>query len=225
MIAPGSVLTRRPPDWVMAAELVETNQIYARRVAAIKPQWAEQVGAHLVKRSYGEARWDERGGRAVTTETVTLYGLTLANDRVIGLDRIDPDGARAWFITKALVENAAAPQWAQRHPFLDHNATFLRGVRRMADRVRRVEIVDDEMLFDFYDERVGGEVTSTQHFDRWWKEGASNRAEAIRPDRRVRHRRAASRRLPRCAGASRHEVATSNCRSPIGTRRVSRSTG
>ena len=170
VIAPGSVLTRRPPDWVMAAELVETNQIYARRVAAIKPQWAEQVGAHLVKRSYGEARWDEKGGRAVTTETVTLYGLPLANDRVIGLDRIDPDGARAWFITKALVENAAAPQWAQRHPFLDHNATFLLGVRRMADRVRRIEIVDDEMLFDFYDQRVGSEVTSTQHFDRWWKD-------------------------------------------------------
>ncbi|MET0908632.1 MAG: ATP-dependent RNA helicase HrpA, partial [Ilumatobacteraceae bacterium] len=170
VIAPGSVLTRRPPDWVMAAELVETNQIYARRVAAIKPQWAEQVGAHLVKRSYGEARWDERGGRAVTTETVTLYGLTLANDRVIGYEKVDPDGARAWFITKALVEDAAAPQWSQRLAFLAGNAAFLRGVRRMADRVRRVEIVDDEMLFDFYDQRVGRDVTSTQHFDRWWKD-------------------------------------------------------
>ncbi len=174
VIAPGSVLTRRPPEWVMAAELVETNQLYARRVAAIKPQWIEHAGAHLVKRAYGEARWDERGGRAVTTETVTLYGLTVANERVIGLDRIDPAGARAWFITKALVENAAAPQWQQRQAFLARNETFLAGVRRLADRVRRVEIVDDEMLFDFYDQRVGNAVTSTQHFDRWWKQERRN---------------------------------------------------
>ncbi len=186
----------------MAAELVETNQIYARRVAAIKPQWAEQAGAHLVKRSYGDARWDERGGRAVTTETVTLYGLTLANDRVIGLDRIDPDGARAWFITKALVENAAAPQWAQRQPFLERNAAFLRGVRRMADRVRRIEIVDDEMLFDFYDERVGPDVTSTQHFDRWWKDIRRTEPTPLRPDRRVRQRLVAPRRVPRRVAAA-----------------------
>ena len=170
VIATGSVLTKRPPDWVMAAELVETNQIYARRVAGIKPQWAEQVGAHLVKRSYGDARWDERGGRAVVTENVTLYGLPLVTDRVIGYDRVDPAAARAWFITKALVEGAGAVPWMQRHDFLGRNADFLRRVRRMADRLRRVEIVDDEMLFDFYDERVGGDVTSAQHFDRWWKD-------------------------------------------------------
>ena len=180
VIATGSVLTRRPPDWVMAAELVETNQIYARRVAGIKPQWAEDVGAHLVKRSYGDARWDERGGRAVVTENVTLYGLPLVTDRVIGYDRVDPAAARAWFITKALVEGEAAPPWMQRHEFLTRNAAFLRGVRRMADRLRRVEIVDDEMLFDFYDVRVGRDVTSTQHFDRWWKE--ARRADAARLD-------------------------------------------
>ena len=180
VIATGSVLTRRPPDWVMAAELVETNQIYARRVAGIKPQWAEQVGAHLVKRSYGEARWDERGGRAVVTESVTLYGLPLVTDRVIGYDRVDPAAARAWFITKALVEGEAAPPWMQRHDFLTRNAAFLRGVRRMADRLRRIEIVDDEMLFDFYDARVGRDVSSTQHFDRWWKE--ARRTDAARLD-------------------------------------------
>ncbi len=170
VIAPGSVLIRRPADWVMAAELVETDQLYARRVAAIKPQWVERAGAHIVKRSYGEARWDERGGRAVTTETVTLYGLTLVSDRVVGYDRVDAAAARAWFITKALVEGASAPHWQQRHRFFEHNEAFLRDVRRMADRVRRVEVVDDEMLFDFYDERVGEGVTSTQHFDRWWKD-------------------------------------------------------
>ena len=103
VIAPGSVLTRKPADWVMAAELVETNQIYARRVAEIDPRWAERAGAHLIKRSYGEPRWDPKGGRAVVVEQVTLYGLPLVSDRVIGLDRVDPAAARAWFITKTFV--------------------------------------------------------------------------------------------------------------------------
>ena len=87
VIAPGSALTRRPPPWVMAAELVETNQLYARRVAKIEPKWAEQVGAHLVKRSFDNVRWDPKAGRAVATESVTLYGLPIVSDRV---DRLRP---------------------------------------------------------------------------------------------------------------------------------------
>ena len=64
MIAPGSVLAKQPPRWVMAGELVETNRLWARRVAAVQPEWAERLGAHLVKRSYGEPRWDDARGRA-----------------------------------------------------------------------------------------------------------------------------------------------------------------
>ena len=170
VIAPGSVLTRRPPPWVMAAELVETNQLYARRVAKIEPKWAERAGAHLVKRSHDNVRWDPKGGRAVATEQVTLYGLPIVSDRVIGYDRVDEAQARAWFITKALIErDVADAAWVGRQKFLTRNAEFLDHLRRMAARVRRLELVDDEMLFDFYADRVGSEVTSVRHFDRWWK--------------------------------------------------------
>ena len=170
VIAPGSVLTRRPPPWVMAAELVETNQLYARRVAKIEPKWAERAGAHLVKRSYDNVRWDPKGGRAVATEQVTLYGLPIVSDRVIGYDRVDEAQARAWFITKALIERDVADSaWIGRQKFLTRNAEFLDHLRRMAARVRRLELVDDEMLFDFYADRVGAEVTSVRHFDKWWK--------------------------------------------------------
>ncbi|RLE16291.1 MAG: ATP-dependent RNA helicase HrpA, partial [Actinobacteria bacterium] len=170
VVAPGSVLTRRPPPWIMAAELVETNRLYARRVAAIQPEWAEKVGAHAVKRSHGDIRWDPKAGRAVVTETVTLYGLPIVSDRVIGYDRVNTAEARAWFITKALVEGEAANEgWSARNKFIAHNAEVLERIRRMAARARRVEIVDDEMLFEFFDDRVGDDVTSTRHFDRWWK--------------------------------------------------------
>ncbi|BAN01515.1 ATP-dependent RNA helicase HrpA [Ilumatobacter coccineus] len=170
VIAPGSVLTKKPPDWVMAAELVETNQIYARRVAEIDPRWAEKAGAHLVKRSYGEPRWDPKGGRAVVTEQVTLYGLPLVSDRLIGLDRVDPDAARAWFITKAFVEGDVAEHWSNKHRFFEFNDGVRRRVSSMSARMRGVELLDDQTLFDFYDERIDDDVTSAQHFDRWWKQ-------------------------------------------------------
>lgn len=182
VIGSGSALGRKPVDWVMAAELVETNQIYARRVAEIDPRWAEKAGAHLVKKSYGEPRWDPKGGRAVVTESVTLYGMPLVTDRVIGLDRVDPPAARAWFITKAFVEgpesgnkrvansgDQVAEAWRKRQKFLAHNDEVLDGLTALGDRTRGVEHIDDEALFAFYDARVGDDVTSTQHFDRWWK--------------------------------------------------------
>jgi ATP-dependent helicase HrpA len=171
VVAPGSVLTRRPPPWIMAAELVETNRLYARRVAAIQPQWAEKIGAHAVKRSHGDVRWDPKAGRAVVTEAVTLYGLPIVSDRVIGYDRVDVAEARAWFITKALVEGEVFDEgWQGRNKFIGHNNEVLDRIRKMAARARRVEIVDDEMLFEFFDDRVGDDVTSTRHFERWWKE-------------------------------------------------------
>ncbi len=187
VVASGSALGRKPVDWVMAAELVETNQIYARRVAEINPRWAEKAGAHLVKKSYGDPRWDPNGGRAVVTESVTLFGMPLVSDRVIGLDRVDPEAARAWFITKAFVEgpesgnkrvansgDQVAAAWRERQKFLAHNDAVLDGLTALGDRTRGVEHIDDDALFAFYDERVGADVTSTQHFDRWWK-GARQR--------------------------------------------------
>ena len=180
VIAPGSALTRRPPPWVMAAELVETNQLYARRVAKIEPKWAERAGAHLVKRAYENVRWDPKGGRAVATEQVTLYGLPIVSDRVIGYDRVDEAQARAWFITKALIErDVADTAWIGRQKFLARNAEFLEHLRRMAARVRRLELVDDEMLFDFYADRIGAEVTSVRHFDKWWKAERQRRPDLL----------------------------------------------
>jgi ATP-dependent helicase HrpA len=175
VIAPGSVLTKRPPEWVMAAELVETNRLYARRVAAIEPEWAEQLGGHLVKRSYGGPRWDAEQGRAVATERVTLYGLPLVADRVVGYDRADEAEARAWFITKALIEG----DWDSTHAFVERNAAVLGELRRMSDRARTVEPVDDETLFEFYDDRVGDGVTSGRHFDRWWREVSASRPDLL----------------------------------------------
>ncbi len=166
VIGRDSSLSRRSGRWVMAAELVETNRLWAHRVADIQPQWAEDAGAHLVTRSYGEARWDARRGTAVTTETVMLYGLAVVAGRTVGLGRIDPELARELFIRHALVEG----DWTTHHAFVEHNAAFVARVRSMEDRVRRRDLLDDEALARFYDERVGAGAVSTVDFDKWWKD-------------------------------------------------------
>ena len=165
VIAPGSVLIKRPPRWVMAAELVETNRLWARRVVAIKPEWAESLAEHLVKRTYTEPSWDARSGRAVTSETVLLYGLPIVANRTIGLGQVDRALAREMFIRHALV----AGDWETRHEFVAQNDQFVDRVRLLEARVRRTDLLDDDALFDFYDERIGREVVSGRHFDKWWK--------------------------------------------------------
>jgi ATP-dependent helicase HrpA len=165
-IFPGSALSRQQPQWVMAAELVETSRLWARTVAKIEPEWAEKLGAHLVKRSYSEPHWEAKQGAVIATEKVTLYGLPIVAARRINYGRIDPEVSRDLFIRHALVEG----EWRTSHQFFHHNRKLLDDVEKLEDRVRRRNIkVDDETLFDFYDKRVGAEVVSVRHFDTWWK--------------------------------------------------------
>jgi len=175
-IAPGSVLFKKPSQWVMVAELVETNRLWGRVAARIQPSWAEQLGAHLVKRSYGEPRWDERRGAGMVDERVTLYGLPLVTARRIPYAGVSPDDARDMFLHHALVEGS----WVTHHAFVEANRKLVEEVRALEDRARRRDIlVSGEALFDFYDRRVGPDVTSTRHFDRWWKDERRRRPDLL----------------------------------------------
>ncbi len=166
-IFPGSVLKGRNPQFVMAGELVETGRLWARQNAAIKPEWAEQLAEHLVKRSYSEPHWSKKRGAAMAHEKVTLYGVPLVADRLVGLGRVDPELAREMFLRHALVEG----EWHGRHKFLARNAELLAQAQELEHRSRRRDIVvDEQTLLDFYDARVPAEVVSAAHFDRWWKD-------------------------------------------------------
>jgi ATP-dependent helicase HrpA len=166
VIAPGSALAKRPPRWVMAAELVETSRLFARTVARTDPETIEKLAGHLVMRSYSEPRWDRRRAAAVATERVTLYGLPLVTGRQVNFGRIDPAEARELFIQHALVEG----QWDTRHEFLQRNADLIAEVGELEQRLRRRDvIVDDDALAEFFRQRIPADVISGAHFDRWWK--------------------------------------------------------
>jgi ATP-dependent helicase HrpA len=171
-IFPGSSLARKGPPAVMAAELVETSRLFARTVAAIDPAWAEQLAGDLVKRSYGEPRWEKKQGSAVADEKVTLYGVPIVPKRRIQLARIDPPQARELFLRHAMVEG----DW----PYsLDRNGLFdfVRANQELRDELGEVEertrrrdiLIDDEVVVDFYDRRVPADVTDVRRFEVWWK--------------------------------------------------------
>ncbi|HEX5296271.1 MAG TPA: ATP-dependent RNA helicase HrpA [Streptosporangiaceae bacterium] len=166
-IFPGSALTRKPPDWIVAAELVETSRLWARTVARIEPEWVEPLARHLVRHSYSEPHWEKKRGGAVALEKVTLYGVPLVTDRKVPYGRIDPAAARELFIRHALVEG----DWQTSHRFFAENRQLLAEAEEVEHRARRRGLVaGEDDLFAFYDARIPAEVVSAQHFDTWWKQ-------------------------------------------------------
>jgi len=165
-VFPGSALFKKPPRWVVAAELVETSRLWGRIAAKIEPEWVEPLAAHLVRRSYSEPHWSRRAAAVLAAEKVTLYGVPLVAARTVNYSAIDPALCRELFIRHALVEG----DWETRHAFFAENQRLLADAEELEHRVRRRNIVvDDQTIFDFYDARIPADVVSGRHFDAWWK--------------------------------------------------------
>jgi len=171
-VFPGSSLARKGPPAVMAAELVETSRLFARTVAAIDPAWAEPLAGDLVKRSYGQPRWEKRQGSAVADEKVTLYGVPIVPKRRIQLARIDAGQARELFIRHAMVDGDW-PYSVERNglfEFVRANQALRDELSEVEERTRRRDIlIDDEVVVEFYDRRVPRDVTDVRRFEVWWK--------------------------------------------------------
>jgi ATP-dependent helicase HrpA len=165
-VFPGSALFKKQPRWLMSAELVETSRLWARVNAKIEPEWVEPLAQHLVKHTYSEPHWEQKQAAVMAYERVTLYGVPLVAQRKVNYGRIDPETARDLFIRHALVEG----DWRTHHQFFRDNRKLIDEVEELEHRARRRDIlVDDETLYDFYDQRVPEHVVSGAHFDSWWK--------------------------------------------------------
>jgi ATP-dependent helicase HrpA len=166
-IAPGSPLARRSPHWIVAANLVETERLYARMVAQVQPSWIESAGAHLVRRTYGEAQWVPERGMVMARETVTLYGRVLSSGRQVNFAAIDPALARRMFVEEALVRG----QSSLRAAFLARNAAVRARLEQLEAKLRRRDLLAaDEAVTQFYLERIPADVATTRAFERWWRD-------------------------------------------------------
>jgi len=175
-IFPGSGLFKKPPKWVMVAELVETSKLWGRIAARIEPEWIEPLAQHLVKHHYSEPHWSKSQGAVMASEKVTLFGLPIVAARQVNYSNLDPLLCRELFIRHALVEG----DWQTRHAFFSANLKLRAEVEELEHKSRRRDIlVDDETLFSFYDRRIPSDVVSGRHFDRWWKQTARQQPELL----------------------------------------------
>ncbi|MDN5552082.1 MAG: DUF3418 domain-containing protein, partial [Brevibacterium sp.] len=163
---PGSGLFKKKPDFVMAAELVETSRLWARTVSAIEPDWVVEAAGDLVTRQYSDPHWSKKAGGSMVYEKISLYGVTLVSDRRVGYGTFDREAARDMFIRKGLIEG----DWHERFGFLETNAAVIDEAEALASRTRNRRVLDqDDALFEFYDERIPATITSAADFRAWWK--------------------------------------------------------
>ena len=173
---PASSLFKKPPKWVMVAELVETSKLWGRIAAKIEPEWIEPLATHLIKKSYSEPHWEKKQGAVAAFEKVTLYGLPIIAQRKVNYSKIDPALCRELFIRHALVEG----EWQTSHRFFKHNQQLRLEVEDLEHKSRRRDIlVDDETLFAFYDQRIPSDIVSVRHFDKWWKAAQQHDAQQL----------------------------------------------
>ncbi len=163
-IQPGSSLARSTPPLVMAFELVETSQLWARTVAEVRPEWIEEVGGHVLTRTLSEPRWSSRSASVVASERVTLFGVPIVAGRRADYASEHPVEAREIFLRSALVEG----DWETRQPLVAANRAVLDEATKMTDRMRRPDLlISDEALYEFYDARIPPDVVSGATLDKW----------------------------------------------------------
>jgi len=163
---PGAHLSKKPGRWIVVAELVETTRLFGRGIAAIEPQWLEQVGAHLLRKQVLDPHWEKKSAEVVALERATLYGLVVYSGRRTAYSRVDLHGAREIFIREALVGD----QWETKLPFLAANHKMIAKVEELEHKSRRQDVlVDDELIYAFYDQQIPPEVCSGRLLEDWYR--------------------------------------------------------
>jgi ATP-dependent helicase HrpA len=163
---PGAHLAKKPGRWIVAAELVETTRLFGRGIANIDVKWIEQVGGHLLKKQLLDPHWEKKAGQVVALERATLYGLAVYMNRRVDFGSVDPAAAREIFIRAALVGG----DWETKLPFAAANRRLIAQVEELEHKSRRQDVlVDDELIFAFYDQQVPADVHNAQEFERWYR--------------------------------------------------------
>ncbi|WP_326532798.1 ATP-dependent RNA helicase HrpA [Pseudorhodoferax sp.] len=166
---PGAHLKKKPGRWIAVAELVETTRLFGRGIANIEPQWLEEVGAHLLKKQLLDPHWEKKAAEVVALERATLYGLVIYNNRRMPYSRVDAAGAREIFIRQGLV----AGEWETKLPFAAANQRTIAQVEALEHKSRRQDVlVDEELIYAFYDAQLPAEVHSGRLFEAWWRDAS-----------------------------------------------------
>jgi ATP-dependent helicase HrpA len=180
LIHPSSPLQKKAGKWIMAAEITETTRLFGRCIARIEPDWLEKVGAHLVKRSYFDAHWEKKAMQVAGWERTTLYGVVINPKRRIHYGPLAPAEAREIFIRQGLVGEEIDEAYARRWPFFQHNQKLIREIEHLEHKQRRQDVlVDDELIYAFYNHLIPEGIHNGATFDHWRKEAERDNARLL----------------------------------------------
>ena len=186
---PGAHLSKKPGRWLVAAELVETTRLYGRGLAVIEPAWIPGIAGHLLKTQLLEPHWEKKAAEVVALERATLYGIVIYNNKRVNFGLLDPAGARTIFIREALV----GEEWETRLPFLAHNRKLIKQVQELEHKARRQDVlVDDELIFAFYDQQLPQGVCSGATLEKWYREEVKKQPQLLQLTREELMRHEAS---------------------------------
>jgi ATP-dependent helicase HrpA len=175
-VFPGSALAKKPPKWLMSAELVETSRLFARMNARIDPLWIEPLAEHLLKRSYSEPHWEKKQGAVMAFEQVSLYGLNIVTKRKINFKSIEPATCRELFIREALVNG----ECFIKEKFLEQNQKLIASIEALEQKARRKDfLIDEQQLVDFYSDKLPESAVCQRSFLSWWKKAKKQDAELL----------------------------------------------
>jgi ATP-dependent helicase HrpA len=170
---PGAHLSKKPGRWIVAAELVDTSRLYGRGLANIEPQWLPPIAGHLIKTQLLEPHWEKKAAEVVALERATLYGIVLYSNKRVNFGRVDPKAAREIFIREGLVNDELPEDLVRQLPFIPHNRRQIAKVQALEHKSRRQDVlVDDELIFAFYDDKLPAHVFSGATLLKWWREAA-----------------------------------------------------
>ena len=184
VVHPGSFLQKKAGKWLVAAELAETSRLFARCVARVNPEWIEQIGEHLIRRSYSEPHWEKKAMQVVAFERTTLYGLTLQAKRRVHFGPLDPAASREIFIREGLVAGEVDQSWISRWPFYRHNQQLIEEIEQLEHKQRRQDVlVDDALIEAFYDARIPADIVNGAGFDAWRRDAEKTHPKLLYLDR------------------------------------------
>ncbi|MGV6808044.1 MAG: DUF3418 domain-containing protein, partial [bacterium] len=179
-VFPGSGLAKKPPKWIVAAEFIETSRLFSHFNARINPEWLPGMLAHLVKKHHSEPHYSAKRGQVMAWEKQTLNGLTVVDRKRVAYDRINPELSREIFIRAALVEG----EYRGKGEFFTVNRRLIQEIEDLENRFRRKDIlVSDEVVFDFYEQRIPADICSLRRFDSWRKQAEKDRPDLLFLDR------------------------------------------
>ncbi|RJU10434.1 ATP-dependent RNA helicase HrpA [Xanthomonas campestris] len=163
---PGSALARKPPPWILAATLLDTQKVWGMTNAAIEPDWAIAELPHLLARKHFDPHWSRAQGQVVASEQISLFGLVLAPKKPVHFGKIDPATSHDLFVRQGLVPGEINTRAA----FVADNLKVLEQAREEEAKLRRAGIVaDEDWQARWYLDRIPAELHSASGLDAWWK--------------------------------------------------------